>query len=123
MYSSGTLQTDKQGLGDQLEPIYNSSVLIYDTAQKTCWERWTIETSVERGLGKSVIAAQHDDDDTKTNVSILDIYMQSSSEDFFFHLSLPLSLSLYIYIYIYISVERGLGKSVIAAQHDDDDDT
>ena len=35
----GPLHTDEQALGDQLEPIYNSSVLIQDIAWKTCRER------------------------------------------------------------------------------------
>ena len=29
----------------------------------TTWERWTIETVSERGWGRSVLAACHDDDD------------------------------------------------------------
>ena len=48
---------------DQLEPIYNSSVLIQDIALKTTREQWTIETCGERGSGRSVQATQHDDDD------------------------------------------------------------
>ena len=58
----GPLHTDEQRLGDKLEPIYNSSVLIQDIAWKTCWEQWTIETSGEGGFGKSVPAARHDND-------------------------------------------------------------
>ena len=50
MYFSGPLHTDEQGLDDQLEPIYNSSVLIQDVARKTCRERWTVETRSERGV-------------------------------------------------------------------------
>ena len=46
-----------------LEPIYNNSVLIHDIALRTSWEQWTIETSGERGSGRSVLAAWHDDDD------------------------------------------------------------
>ena len=30
MYSNGPLYMDKQALGDQYEPIYNSSVMIQD---------------------------------------------------------------------------------------------
>ena len=61
MYSSGPLYMDEQRLGDQLEPIYNSSVPIQDIAWKTSRERWTIETGGERGVERSVLAAQHDD--------------------------------------------------------------
>ena len=46
---------------DQLEPMYNSSVLIQDIALKTFRERWTIETNGKRGSGKSVVAARDDD--------------------------------------------------------------
>ena len=48
---------DEQVLGDQLEPIYNSSVLIQDVAWKTCQKWWTIETNDGRGSGKSMLAA------------------------------------------------------------------
>ena len=63
MYSSGPLYTDKQRLDDQLEPIYNSSVPIQDVAWRTSRERWMIETGGEKGSGRSVLAARHDDDD------------------------------------------------------------
>ena len=48
---------DKQKQDNQLEPIYNSSVLIQDVAWKTSWEQWMIETGGERGSGGSVLAA------------------------------------------------------------------
>ena len=54
---------DEQRQDEQLEPIYNSSVLIQDVALKTSWEQWTIETSGERGSGRSMLAVQHDNDD------------------------------------------------------------
>ena len=54
---------DEQRLDYQLEPTYNSSVLIQDIALKTCRERWTIEKRGGRVLGRSALAAQHDDDD------------------------------------------------------------
>ena len=54
---------DEQKQDDQIEPIYNSSVLIQDVALKTSRGRWTIETGGERGSGRSVLAARHDDDD------------------------------------------------------------
>ena len=60
-YSCGPLHIDEQRQDDQLEPIYNSSVLIQDVAWKTFQERWTIETGGERGSERSVLPAQHDD--------------------------------------------------------------
>ena len=54
---------DEQRQDDQLEPIYNSSMLIQDVALKTYREQWTIETGGKRGSGRSVLAARHDDDD------------------------------------------------------------
>ena len=54
---------DEQGQEDQLEPIYDSFVLIQDIALNTSQKRWTIESGGERGLRKSVQAASHDDDD------------------------------------------------------------
>ena len=48
MYSYRPLHTDEQGLGDQLEPNFNCSVLIQDVVWKTYRERWTIGTSGER---------------------------------------------------------------------------
>ena len=53
----GPFQMDKKKL-DQLEPIYNSSVLIQDVAWKTCRGLRTKETGGERGSRKS----WHDDD-------------------------------------------------------------
>ena len=64
---------DKQRLDDQLEPIYSSSVLIQDVDWKTCRERWTIETSGERGPGKSVLVARHDDDDANDDPYFRDL--------------------------------------------------
>ena len=42
---------------------YHRSVPIQDVALKTYRERWTIETDGERGSGRSVQAARHDDND------------------------------------------------------------
>ena len=53
---------DEQSLDDQLEPIHNWSGPIQDVAWKTFQERWTIETGSERGPGKSLLAAWHEDD-------------------------------------------------------------
>ena len=54
---------DKQRQDDQLEPIYNNTVLIQDVDLKTYRVRWTIETGGGRGSGRSVLMVQHDDDD------------------------------------------------------------
>ena len=54
---------DKQRQDNQLEPIYNSSVLIQDIARKTSLEQWMIEMGDERGSGRSVLPVRHDDDD------------------------------------------------------------
>ena len=40
---------DEQRQDDQLEPTYNSSVLIQDGALKTDRKRWTIEKGGEGG--------------------------------------------------------------------------
>ena len=61
---------DEQRQDDQLKPIYNSSELIQDIALKTSQEQWTIEMGGKRGSGRSILAAQHDDDDDY-NVLIL----------------------------------------------------
>ena len=63
MYSCGPLHTDEQELGNSLEPIYNSSVVIQDVAGKTFPEQWTTEKNGERESRKSIQAACHDDDD------------------------------------------------------------
>ena len=73
-FSYGPLHTDEQVLDDQIELIYNNSVRTQDVVEKTCWEKWMIETNDERELGKSVLPAWisltlslllslHDDDD------------------------------------------------------------
>ena len=54
---------DEQRQDDQQEPMYNSSVPIQDVALKTYWERWTIETGGKGGSGRSMLVAQHDNDD------------------------------------------------------------
>ena len=62
-YSCGPFHMDEQRQDDQLEPIYNSSVLIQDVALKTYQERWTIETGGERESERSMLSMRHDDDD------------------------------------------------------------
>ena len=62
MNSYERVHTIEQVLGDQLQPIYNKSVLIQDVGWKSYWKRWTIETNGDRESGKSVQAARYDDD-------------------------------------------------------------
>ena len=62
IYSCGSHHTDDQGQGDQLEPIYKSSLQIQDIIWKTYRERETIGTSYGIGSGKSMLAARHDHD-------------------------------------------------------------
>ena len=57
-----TPSMDEQRPDDQLEPINNSSVPIHDVALNTSREQWMIETGGERGPGRSVLIARHDDD-------------------------------------------------------------
>ena len=61
-YSCEPLYIDEQRQGDQLEPPHNSSEPIQDVDLKTYRERWMIKTGGERGSGRSVLAARHDDD-------------------------------------------------------------
>ena len=63
MYSYGPPHMAKQKQDDQLEHTYSSYVRIRDVALKTSQRRWMIGRSGERGLGISVLAAWHDDDD------------------------------------------------------------
>ena len=53
---------DLQRQDDELGPTYNSSVPIPDVALKTCLNRWTTGKSGEKGSGRSVLMARHDDD-------------------------------------------------------------
>ena len=63
MYSCGLLHMDKKRLGNQLEPIYNSSVPIQDMALKTSLEWWMIDMGGERESKRSMLAVRHDDAD------------------------------------------------------------
>ena len=71
---------------DQLEPIYNGSVPIQDIALKTYREQWTMEMDGERGSGKSVLAAPHDDDD----------------DDMYVYISISMRIYMYIFMCIYL---------------------
>ena len=111
MYSYGPPQMAEQKQDDQLEHTYSSYVRIRDVDLKTCRRRWTIGRSGERGLGISVLAARHDDDDDMSGCkgifgcSYLLIYQSQSFHIYVFgHIyhTFLISLSLYIYIYIYI---------------------
>ena len=54
---------DEQRQDDEFEPMYRSSVPIWDVALKTCRKQWTIGKGCERGSRISVLAARHDDND------------------------------------------------------------
>ena len=58
-----TIFLAEQKRADQLEHTYSSYVRIRDVALKTCRRLWTIGRSGERGSGRYVLAARHDDDD------------------------------------------------------------
>ena len=77
-YSCGLLHTDEQRQDDQLEPIYNSSVPIQDVALKSYRERWTIEKGGGRGLGRSVLAARHGNDDDDDDMKVPNSFITSS---------------------------------------------
>ena len=62
-YSCRPFHMDEQKQNDQPEPIYKSYVPIQYVALKTYREPWTRETGGERGSGRSVLAARHNDDD------------------------------------------------------------
>ena len=51
---------------DQIEHTFSSYLRIRDVVLKTCQRRWTIGRSGERGSGISVLAARHDDDDSRS---------------------------------------------------------
>ena len=63
MYSYGPLHMAKQKQGNQLKPIYSSSVRIQGVALRTCQKQWMIGKGDERESGISVLMAQQDDDD------------------------------------------------------------
>ena len=71
MYSYGPPHMAEQKQGDQLEHTYSSYVRIRDVALKTCQRRWTIGRIGERGLGISVLAARHDDDDIPLKIGLM----------------------------------------------------
>ena len=54
---------DEQRQVVQLEPTYSSAVPIQDVALRTYQKQWTIGRGGERGSGRSVLIARHDDDD------------------------------------------------------------
>ena len=58
MFSNGPLHMAEQKQGDQLEPIYSSSVRIRDVALRTSQKQCTIGRSGERESGISVLVAR-----------------------------------------------------------------
>ena len=64
---------DEQKEDNQLEPMYNSSLLIQDTALKTSRKQWMIETGGKRGSGRSVMAGRHYIDDIIACKKMFDI--------------------------------------------------
>ena len=66
MYSGGPLDMDDQRLDNRLEPIYSSLMPIQYVAWKTCRKWRMTEIGGKKESGKSVIAAEHDDDSFKT---------------------------------------------------------
>ena len=58
-----TLHMDEQRQDVQFEPTYSCSMPIRDVAPKICQKQWTIGRGGERGSGRSVLAARHDDND------------------------------------------------------------
>ena len=64
---------DGQKQDDRLEPIYNNAVQIQDVAWKL--PPGTIETGGESRSGKSVLAAQHDDND---DIYLLQVFHNTS---------------------------------------------
>ena len=71
---------------------------IQDIALKSSWEQWTIDMGGERGSGRSMLAAQHDDDNDDLSIYIyIYIYMYV-----YIHICTYAFIHEYIYIYIYI---------------------
>ena len=93
---------DEQKQDDKVEPIYNCYKTIQDIALNTSREQWKIETSGDRGSGRSMLTAWHDDDDDEkgggrvpgrsVKVAWNDIYI-------------------YIYIYTYLTFLDSLSLS------------
>ena len=63
VYSYGPPHMAVQKQDDQLELTYSNYVRTQDVTLKTCWRRWMIGRSGERGSRISVLAARHDDDE------------------------------------------------------------
>ena len=54
---------DEQKQDNQLEPIYSSSVPVWNISLKTYQKQSTIEKGGEKGSGISLLMARHVDDD------------------------------------------------------------
>ena len=75
---------EEQRQDEQLERIYNSSVLVQDVVLNMYWKRWTIGHGCGRGSGSSVLMERHDNDDDNVCVCMCVnmfniIYLTSSS--------------------------------------------
>ena len=69
MNSYGPPHMAERKQDDQLEHTYYSYVRIQGVALKVYQRRWTMGRSGERGLGLSLLAARHDDDDELFNLT------------------------------------------------------
>ena len=93
-YSCGPLHMNEQRQDNQLEPIYNSSV-IEDIALKIFREQWTIVSGGERRSGWCVLTVRHDDDDAFTYTVL--VYQKTYSSILFYvqiYLSRKISFSI-----------------------------
>ena len=73
------------------KPTYNSTVLVQDVALKTYREWWTIEKGGGRGLGRSVLVAWQDNDDSKDHF----IHLQ-----WIFRVNIVSNVFLYIHFFL-----------------------
>ena len=67
---------DEQKLDDQLETIYKTCMTMQDIVLKTSWEGLAIETSGERGPGRSMLAERHDYYDIYIIIIYIYIYIR-----------------------------------------------
>ena len=63
MYFNGPLHVAEQKRGDQLEPIFSSSVRIQGVALRNYRKRLTIRRGDERGSRISMLIVRQNDDD------------------------------------------------------------
>ena len=77
LISDVPLQMDEQKQDNQLEPTYNSSVLIQAVTLKTYWKRWMIEKGNGKGSGRSMLVVRQDDDDDLSKYNQTIIYVKA----------------------------------------------